>query len=178
MISQGKSLFIHVIVNKHITVCKNPSCLAGGLQPRKNDSAKASISLARTGCSGKHSSVKPQTRHAASTTAVFHGLKLFIHRDFNRTGSRGVASFHSWQHRSVLLLGPTPFERAGRRSDSVERSADIIPDDRLTTARRPGRPTVAIASCSRWTIPSGAAPPSRAIVTMHPLSSRKRSAPA
>jgi hypothetical protein len=23
MISQGKSLFIHVIVNKHITVCKN-----------------------------------------------------------------------------------------------------------------------------------------------------------
>jgi hypothetical protein len=66
---------------------------AGGLQPRKNDSAGASIVLARTGCSGKHSSVKPQRRDAASTTAVLHGLKLFIKVGFHRTGSRGVCVF-------------------------------------------------------------------------------------
>ena len=70
MISQGKSLFIHVIVNKHITGCKNHSIWAGGLQPRKNDSAEASIALARTGCSRKHSSVKPERRHDISHVVV------------------------------------------------------------------------------------------------------------
>jgi hypothetical protein len=81
---------------------------AGGLQPRKNDSAEASIALARTGCSVKHSSVKPQTRDDASTTAVFHGLKLFIQVRFHRTGSRAVWVFSSWQHRSVFASAARP----------------------------------------------------------------------